>query len=130
MDKNVKSKKKIPGLLSQIEGVEGTEQFEALTRALVSSVAKRLNKDLESPKPVKDKSDKKKKNPCLAKGCDTLTPYSLCGLHYHSIVSGKVPRLELINGYGEASYNVTTKLIEYPPKVPADRLPSNKPKVQ
>ena len=77
-----------------------------------------------------DKSSDKKKKPCLAKGCNNLSPYSLCGLHYHSIVSGKTAQLELINGYGHASYNVTTKLIEYPAKVPVDRLPSNKPKVQ
>ena len=130
MDKTVKSKKKVPGLLSQIEGAESEEQLEAWTAALVSSVSKRINKDLEPIKPVVDKSSDKKKKPCLAKGCNNLSPYSLCGLHYHSIVSGKTAQLELINGYGHASYNVTTKLIEYPAKVPVDRLPSNKPKVQ
>ena len=129
MDKTVKSKKKIPGLLSHVEEAINGEQIEALTTALVSSVSKRINKDQESPYPVTDKTGKKKK-PCLAKGCNTLSLYPLCGLHYHSIVSGKTTQLELINGYGNASYNVTTKLIEYPSKVPVDRLPSNKPKVQ
>jgi hypothetical protein len=125
IDTNVKSRKKVSGLMTQIGTADDEESL-----ALVSAAAKRINMDPIPPKPLNSNKGVKKKKPCLAKGCKTLSPFSLCGLHYHSMVSGKTETLELINGYGSASYNVTTKMIEYPTGVPADRLPSNKPKVQ
>ncbi len=33
--------------------------------------------------------------------------------------------LELRNNYGSVTFDPSTKLIVYPPSVPADRLPSN-----
>lgn len=125
IDTNVKSRKKVSGLMTQIGTADDEESL-----ALVSAAAKRINMDPIQPKPLNSNKGDKKKKPCLAKGCKTLSSFSLCGLHYHSMVSGKTETLELINGYGSASYNVTTKMIEYPIGVPADRLPSNKPKVQ
>ena len=111
-------------MLSQIE-IAGDEE----TLALVSAAAKRINQDPAQPKPLNENKGDRKKKQCLAKDCKTLSPYSLCGLHFHSMVSGKTATLELINGYGNASYNVTTKRIEYPATVPADRLPPTKTKV-
>jgi hypothetical protein len=125
IDTNVKSRKKVSGLMTQVETAGNEESL-----ALVSAASKRINAETVQPSPVTDKKGDKIKKPCLAKGCKTLSSFSLCGLHYHSMVSGKTEILELINGYGNASFNVTTKMIEYPSKVPADRLPSNKPKVQ
>jgi hypothetical protein len=55
-----------------------------------------------------------------------MTAFPLCDLHFHSVVSGKIADLKLMNDFGYAKYNVTTKLIEYPLTVPADRTPSNK----
>jgi hypothetical protein len=124
IDTNVKSRKKVSAMLSQIE-IAGDEE----TLALVSAAAKRINQDPAQPKPLNENKGDRKKKQCLAKDCKTLSPYSLCGLHFHSMVSGKTATLELINGYGNASYNVTTKRIEYPATVPADRLPPTKTKV-
>ena len=70
----------------------------------------------------------KRKFVCLAKGCATKTAFPLCGLHYHSIVSGKSPNLELSDNMGMAIYNVTTKLIEYPTAVPKERMPGDRSK--
>ena len=78
-----------------------------------------------------DDLEKKKyvKKECLAAVCDQLTTFSLCGLHYHSLISGKEPVLQLRNGYGEAKYDGTTSRIVYPARTPTDRLPpSNKVK--
>ena len=63
--------------------------------------------------------------PCLAKDCTELSPFSLCGLHYHGIIAGKTPTLELRDNYGSARFDPATKLIVYPETVPKDRLPSN-----
>jgi hypothetical protein len=44
------------------------------------------------------------------------------------LVSAKIPSLKLRNGYGDATYNVSTHLIDYPPRTPNDRVPSNAPR--
>ncbi len=109
IDKDVKQKRKVPALAAHVEPILEDEVIESITTALVSSVAKRLNKDL-TPK-VKLKADKKKndkrKFPCLANGCGKLSAFTLCGLHYHSVISGKISELEFINDFGSATYNVT-----------------------
>jgi hypothetical protein len=131
IDKGVKTKRKVPSLAAHVAPILEDSAIESITTALVSSVAKRLNKNVTSdPDPKGDKGDRKKndkkKFPCLAKGCAELSAFALCGIHYHSIVSGKVSELELINDFGSAAYNVTTKRIDYPDKVPSDRLPQTK----
>ncbi len=63
--------------------------------------------------------------PCLAKSCSEQTPFPLCGTCYHSLIAAKITALELKNDYGTATYNVGTKLVVYPDKVPSDRMPSN-----
>jgi hypothetical protein len=125
IDKDVKQKRKVPALAAHVEPILEDSAIESITTALVSSVAKRLNKEVTPD--AKSKADKKKndkkKFPCLAKGCGELTAFSLCGLHYHSIISGKISELELMNEFGQATYNVTTRRIDYPAKVPVERLP-------
>jgi viroplasmin and RNaseH domain-containing protein len=127
MDKEVKAKRKVHGLITQTEPLLEDAVVEKVTTALISSVTKRLNKEVG--KEQKRKGDKKKFT-CLAKGCTEKSAFPLCGLHYHSVVSGKIAELELVNEYGNAVFNVTTKFIEYPPKVPKDRLPSSAPSKQ
>ena len=122
IDKGVKPKRRVPGLVASVEPILNDTAIESMTTALISSMAKRLNKE--------DDGKAKRRIPCLAKGCTTTSPFSLCGLHYHSIISGKTPELELDKDYGHAKYNVTTKQIEYPAKVPKDRLPPTRTKAQ
>ena len=38
-------------------------------------------------------------------------------------MAGKLPSIELRDNLGKASYNPTTKRIDYPTSVPASRLP-------
>jgi viroplasmin and RNaseH domain-containing protein len=126
LDRGVKPKRKVTAMVSQIEPVLDAQSIETITTALVSSVGKRLNKEMAPA--TKDKGTRKKFN-CLAKDGKTKSPFSLCGLHYHSVISGKTEQLELINDYGVAVYNVTTKMIDYPDTVPKDLLPPIKTKV-
>ena len=123
IDKELKSKRKVPVLGAKIEEELDEDAVESITKALVSSVAKRLNKNDDAKK-----REDKRKFTCLAMGCTTKTAFPLCGLHYHSMVSGKTSNLELGSGMGMAAYNVTTKLIDYPNTVPKDRLPSTRTK--
>ena len=85
-----------------------------------------LNSDPATPNTRKKRGGIQKE--CLADGCDQKSPFALCGVHYHSLVSAKISSLKLRNGYGDATYNVTTSFIDYPSKVPADRLPTNAPR--
>jgi hypothetical protein len=123
MDKDVKSKRKVPVMGAKIEELSDVGS-EGTTTALVSTMAKRLNKD-KGQQAVKED---KRKYQCLAKGCSTKTAFPLCGLHYHSVVSGKIASLELDGTMGMAEYNMTTKSIEYPITVPKERLPSDRRK--
>ncbi len=117
IDKYIKTRRKVS--VMGAKGEEKSDEESGTTNVLLSSAAKRLNKGLQ---------DDKRKFKCLAKDCSTKTAFSLCGLHYHSIVSGKTSSLELENNIGMAIYNVTTKLIEYPATVPKERLPQDRSK--
>ena len=141
MDKSVKTRRQVTALGARAEvapggdneasagdGSSADSSINALVNMLVSTAAKRLNKDDKDD--TNDLKAGRRKHTCLAKGCATKTAFCLCGLHYHSIVSGKSPTLELADGLGVASYNVTTKLIDYPSTIPKDRMPSNKPRAQ
>jgi hypothetical protein len=121
IDKDLKTKRKVPVLGAKVEEAMDEDSVTKITNALVSSVAKRLNKEGEK--------EDKRKFVCLAKDCSTKTAFPLCGLHYHSLVSGKTANLELGDNMGMAIYNVTTKLIEYPNAVPKERLPGDRSKV-
>jgi hypothetical protein len=135
MDKQVISKRKVYKAAIVAEDDHALEDFDESTinegvPTLVSTTAKRLNKVAVSET---DKNGKKKKGKkvfeqreCIAKGCSTLTTYLLCGLHYHSLLSGKTPILELDNNWGNAKYNSETSSIEYPEKVPEHLLPKRK----
>jgi hypothetical protein len=123
IDKGVKSKRRVTALATSVEPLLDETAIESISTALVSSVSKRLNKE-GAGEITANPAKAKKRFPCLAKGCAATSPFSLCGLHYHSVISGKSPELELINDYGRAVFNVTTNLIDYPSKVPKDRLPS------
>ncbi len=90
--------------------------------AFISSMAKKHN--------VPDPGTRKPRGPrpllpCLAQDCGESSQFPLCGTHYHSLVAAKIPSLTLRNQYGSAVYDASTKMIVYPAKVPADRLPSN-----
>ena len=135
MDKPVKGKK-VRGLAAKAQSTDASEpEIDAVSEqlyTLLSTISKRHN--ASSTVPVEASSDKKKtkkkyiKMECLVADCAEETTFPLCGLHYHSLVSGKTPTLKLRNGYGDATYDATTSLIVYPPRTPTDRLPSNTPR--
>jgi hypothetical protein len=131
MDKPVKGKR-VKGLLTKAqEDMDAvTEQVTEKIRGLISTMSKRQNIAGADIIPV-DKKGKKQyvKQECLAADCAEMTTFPLCPLHYHSLVSAKCPSLTLRNAYGEATFNNATSLIEYPPKTPSSRLPSNTKKV-
>jgi hypothetical protein len=91
-------------------------------------VSKRLNLSSDDPGVSKFKKKKSVPKESLADGCDQLSPFSLCGVHYHSLVSAKISSLKSRNGYGGATYNTSTQFIDYPAKTPVDCLPSNAPR--
>ncbi len=91
--------------------------------ALISSVHKKHN---DSPtEKVKRKPRNKATLPCLALDCDEVSVFPLCGPHCHSLVAGKLSSVQLRDQYGNATFDAVTKMVIYPPKVPADGLPSN-----
>jgi hypothetical protein len=134
MDKEVKGKKKVGGYKAQVQIEETGNDEESLVdelKALVSTVSKRLNRGNKQdgtkvPKKIYEKHE------CLVKECSELTTFSLCKLHYLSLVSGKAASLELRKDWGHATYDEATKQIVYPPKVPAELKPAPKvrPKAQ
>ena len=95
--------------------------------AFISTMAMKHNPDTAVV--ADDKRTRKGKDrplyPCLAKACSEQTPFPLCGTCYHSLIAAKVTALELKDNYGNATYNVGTKLVVYPDRVPSDRMPSN-----
>ncbi len=139
IDKEVKGKQKVHGYQAIVvpdvpeEVSASAPDVEDAVKALISSVKKRINKN-GSNAPAKSggkknlKKSKKEyeKRECLAKGCTILSTFTLCGLHYHSVVSGKTPALELRNEFGNAVYDAESKVVEYPAKVPANLLPAGK----
>ena len=114
-----------------VEEVADGDAVEKAVKTLISTMSKRTNKDTTSgadKKGSKAGKPKYEKRECLAIGCENQTTFPLCGNHYHSIVSGKTPTVDLRNDYGSATFNQATNSVEYPPKVPAALLP--KPKKQ
>jgi hypothetical protein len=133
MDRPVKGKK-VPSLLVTTidEGSTTADSWTDTVKTFISTVSKRLNLTSDpagnsNPNTRKGRRGGIQKQ-CLADGCDQTSPFALCGVHYHSLVSAKISSLKLRNGYGDATYNITTSFIDYPPKVPADRLPTNSPR--
>ncbi len=114
-----------------------SETIEKMYNTLLSTMSKRQNVSGDKTTPsgeekttTGDKSGRRKfvSQPCLADNCTEDTRFSLCGVHYHSLISAKITTLKLRNGYGEATYDATTNLIVYPPRTPTDRLPTNSPR--
>ena len=135
MDRPVRGKK-VRGLASKPQADDEAESVENLSDkmfTLLSTMSKRHNLSSDKTTPdddgTKNKGRRKFVNqPCLADGCTEETRFSLCGVHYHSLISAKITALKLRNGYGEATYDTATHLIVYPPRTPTDRLPSNSPR--
>jgi len=138
MDHPVKGGKKVKGLGAKVKDSssgkddleEMTEQLSEKVFGMISTMVKRQNAAGAEESPG-DKTIRKKKHikqECLAADCDEQTTFSLCGLHYHSMISGKTPTLKLRNGHGDAMYDTTTSLIVYPPRTPVARLPTNTPR--
>jgi hypothetical protein len=129
LDRPVKAKK-VQNLLVKSTDAESPtgEQWTKKINAFISTVSKRLNLSSDDPGVSKFKKKKSVPKECLADGCDQLSPFSLCGIHYHSLVSAKISSLKLRNGYGDATYKTSTQFIDYPAKTPVDRLPSNAPR--
>jgi hypothetical protein len=131
LDRSVKGRK-VQTHLAQSKDPETpvAEEWTEQVKTFISTVSKRLNLNSGETGASGAKSKKKRnvQKECLADGCDQKSPFSLCGIHYHSLVSAKVPFVKLRNGYGDATYNESTKFIDYPSKTPADRLPSNAPR--
>jgi hypothetical protein len=133
LDKPLRGKR-VKGLGTKVQEqqeIDDNTEVEEVN-GLISTASKRLNQNGDDRKtgdtPAGDRKLKKKyvRKECLAADCDQLTTFSLCGLHYHSLISGKTPVLKLRNGYGEATYDGTTSLIVYPARTPTDRLPPSK----
>jgi hypothetical protein len=103
-----------------------SEELSEKVLGMISTMVKRQN--VPDPNPNPNPKKKHVKQECLAADCDEQTTFSLCGLHYHSMISGKTPTLKLRNGYGDATYDTTTNLIVYPPRTPTARLPTNTPR--
>ena len=112
MDRPVKGQK-VKGLKAWTNGTnevdtvvaQVSEQMSEQIKGMVSIMIKRQNTGTSDP-PASGKKGKPKpvKQECLAAECGEFTIYSLCPLHYHSLVSAKVPSLKLRNGYGDAYY--------------------------
>jgi hypothetical protein len=135
MDKQVVNKQKVKGYSAKILSDDASDvaPVDDEVKAFISSMAKRLNKTGEHPN---GKTDAKKgggkpkkvyeKRECLAKDCNAQSTFPLCGIHYHSLVSGKSSVVELKNDYGNATFNAETTTMMYPSKVPASLLPAPK----
>ena len=122
MDKPVKGRR-VKGLVSKSTngGDQDTDVEELATSVmgLISSMSKKLNGDKGTdkngrrPRPV---------HPCLAAGCEEQTPFPLCPLHYHPLISGKSTSVKLKNNYGDATFDSSSQFVKYPSKVPENRL--------
>jgi hypothetical protein len=99
-------------------------------KAFISSMSKRLNRSSEKGVEKTPKGKKVKKvyeqRECIAKGCKAQTTFPLCGLCFHSLVSGKTSTVELDNGWGNAVFSTTTNRVTHPPGVPSDIIPKPK----
>jgi hypothetical protein len=135
MDHPVKGgKNKVKGLGAKVkDGLSDKNDLETMSEELsekvlgmISTMVKKQNASDLNPNPNPKKRHVKQE--CLAADCDEQTTFSLCGLHYHSMISGKTATLKLRNGYGDATYDTTTSLIVYPSRTPVARLPTNTPR--
>jgi hypothetical protein len=93
--------------------------------AFISTMIKKHNSTPNEPKSKRKSKSSKPTSLCLAKDCQEETQFPLCGTHYHSLVAAKIQALELRDQFGSATFDASTKMIVYPSKVPAERLPSN-----
>ena len=95
------------------------EELATSVMGLISTMSKKLNGDKGTdkngrrPRPV---------HPCLAAGCEEQTPFPLCPLHYHPLISGKSTSVKLKNNYGDATFDSSSQFVKYPSKVPENRL--------
>jgi hypothetical protein len=131
MDKSVKGRK-VKGFVATTTAKEAgaiTDLTEKVS-ALISTMSKRNNATEDGPAGGKKGKKKYVSQECLVADCSDMTTFPLCGVHYHSLVSAKSPVLKLRNGYGDATYDTSSGLIVYPPRTPADRLPSKPLKVK
>ena len=141
IDKEVKAKRKVQAYQAKVEAVGDDADDDLLdedtvdkaVKTLISTMSKRINKNNNNnsdktgdKKGAKKGKPKYEKRECLALACTTQTTFPLCGICYHSLVSGKTATVELKNQYGNATFNATTNGIEYPAKVPAALLPTFK----
>jgi hypothetical protein len=137
IDKQTINKKKVHGLKVKVAADEIPDELSSEiddnqdVKALISSMSKRLNredKDKISKPPKKGKKGKKiyEMRKCIAKGCTSQSTFPLCGLCYHSLVSGKNPTVELEKGWGNATFSTATNGVVYPSGVPIDLIPKPK----
>jgi len=133
MDRSVVNKK-VPGLVAQPASSSSDPMTADQVYAFISTMAMKHNSgtlvtekasEKASTRPKRTKGKDRPLLSCLAKDCTENTPFPLCGTCYHSLIAGKITSLQLKHDYGSATYNVETKLVVYPDKVPSERMPSN-----
>jgi hypothetical protein len=99
---------KVRGFLAAGESAGGSDSVlnACVTPALITTAPQRQTQG--APR-------KKDLVPCLAKGCETLTPphMRLCKGCYHGCVAGKTPSVPLKSG-DKATYNSATQRIVFP----------------
>jgi hypothetical protein len=140
IDKQTSNRRKVPGHVASVVPGDATEKtsdgvaVEEEVKAFISSMSKRLNRGDEaragnsSDNPKRDKKGKKiyELRECSAKDCKAQTTFPLCGLCFHSLVSGKTTSVELDNGWGKAVFSTETNRVTYPPGMPSDLIPKPK----
>ncbi len=114
IDKQVVNKRKVQGYSAKVLAEEAPDvaPVDDEVKAFISSMSKRLNKPGEQHSgktDIKKAGGKPKKvyekRECLAKDCNAQSTFPLCGIHYHSLVSGKSSVVELKNDWGNATFN-------------------------
>jgi hypothetical protein len=141
IDKQTSNRRKVPGHVASVGPGGSTEKLgdesavEEEVKAFISSMSKRLNRkgDSQIENPVDNPTQSKKKGKktyemrkCSAKDCKAQTTFPLCGLCFHSLVSGKTTSVELINDWGKAVFSTETNRVAYPPGMPSDLIPKPK----
>jgi hypothetical protein len=136
IDKQMITRRKVQGHKASVVIDDASDScsegaaVEDEVKAFISSMSKRLNRSSEKGVEKTPKGKKVKKvyeqRECIAKGCKAQTTFPLCGLCFHSLVSGKTSTVELDNGWGNAVFSTTTNRVTYPPGVPSDIIPKPK----
>ena len=141
IDKQTSNRRKVQGHIASVVPGDASERLseggavEDEVKAFISSMSKRLNRgndpevDNSSDNPKRNKKKVKKVyelRECIAKDCKAQTTFPLCGLCFHSLVSGKTTSVELDNGWGKAVFSTATNRVTYPPGVPSDIIPKPK----